>query len=266
MRTSSIFPHPSISNYVSNILVIENCHLQGGVGLPLIANGYPAIVFQTTDSGIISCRNEKTANLLLIGQNITPAALATTGRFTIISYFLQPHVLYSLFGFHAKELTDITIDLSLSRQVKEMSLEERLLNEPCLDKRVALLNNYIFKLANVANSDLNKSISFATGVIRNSKGQIVLKKIQEELKITERTFQRLFEFQVGVSPRMFSRVCRFHAAFQQLNQQQFGNLSDIAYDNGYTDQSHFIRSFREFTNYTPKEYLKNYHDFLLLNP
>ncbi|HMI64093.1 MAG TPA: hypothetical protein VK518_24420 [Puia sp.] len=51
--------HPSISSYVSNILMIENCHSQSGVGLPLITNGYPAIVFQTTDSGIISCRNEK---------------------------------------------------------------------------------------------------------------------------------------------------------------------------------------------------------------
>lgn len=62
MRTQSILPHPSISNYVSNILLIENCNLHSDVGLPLIANGYPSIVFQTTDSGVILCKNEKMRN------------------------------------------------------------------------------------------------------------------------------------------------------------------------------------------------------------
>jgi len=265
VRTLSILPHPSISSCVSNILVIENCHLQQEVGLPLIANGSPAIIFQTTDAGIISYRNEKVTNLLLIGQYIIPTALTTTGRLTIIAYFLHPHILYPLFGFHAKELTDISIDLNLTRHAKEMNLEERLLNEPHLDNRLRLLNDYVFKLYDAAYADPNKGISFATRIIRNSKGLIALKNIQDELKITERTFQRLFEFHVGVSPRMFSRICRFHDAFQQLNQQRFDNLSDIAYDNGYTDQSHFIRTFREFTSYTPKEYLKNYHEFLALN-
>jgi AraC-like DNA-binding protein len=135
-----------------------------------------------------------------------------------------------------------------------------------LENRLQLLNDYVFKLSEAAYANPNKGISFGTRIIRKNKGLISLKSIQDELKITERTFQRLFEFHVGVSPRMFSRICRFHDAFQQLNQQQFGNLSDIAYDNGYTDQSHFIRTFREFTSYTPKEYLKNYNDFLTLNP
>jgi AraC-like DNA-binding protein len=33
-------------------------------------------------------------------------------------------------------------------------------------------------------------------------------------------------------------------------------LSDIAFENGYADQSHYVRAFKEFTNITPKDYLK----------
>src|SRR5258708_18274679 len=266
MRTLSILPHPVLSDYVSHILVIENCYLQGEVGLPLIANGYPCILFLTTDAGGISYRNEKTGNLLLIGQNIKPTAITTAGRLTLIAYFLHPHIVAPFFGFSSRELTDASIDLSLSRPAKEMNLEERLVSEAGLDKRLNLLNSFVCKLSKLAHSDVNKRIAFATQAIRKSTGDLSLKAIQSELKITERTFQRLFELHVGLSPRMFSRICRFHSAFQQLNQRQFDNLSDIAYDNGYTDQSHFIRSFREFTDYTPKEYLKNCHDFLMLNP
>jgi AraC-like DNA-binding protein len=65
----------------------------------------------------------------------------------------------------------------------------------------------------------------------------------------------MFESNVGISPRLYKRICQFDAAFQQLNRRKFAKLSDIAYQNGYADQSHFIRSFKEFTNITPKEYL-----------
>ena len=65
----------------------------------------------------------------------------------------------------------------------------------------------------------------------------------------------MFESNVGISPRLYKRICQFNAAFQQLNQMKFSKLSDIAYEKGYADQSHFVRTFKEFTNITPKEYL-----------
>jgi AraC-like DNA-binding protein len=55
---------------------------------------------------------------------------------------------------------------------------------------------------------------------------------------------------------MYSRVCQFNTAFQQLNHYHFIKYSDIAYDNGFADQSHFIRVFKEFTNLTPSDYLQ----------
>jgi AraC-like DNA-binding protein len=89
-----------------------------------------------------------------------------------------------------------------------------------------------------------------------------LRSLQEELRTTERSFQRLFEAQIGVSPKVFSRICQFQPAFRQLSQGQFSKLSDIAYDNGYADQSHLIRAFREFTGLTPGEYLERTTAFL----
>ncbi|HEX6428081.1 MAG TPA: AraC family transcriptional regulator, partial [Niastella sp.] len=54
----------------------------------------------------------------------------------------------------------------------------------------------------------------------------------------------------------FRRIWQFNNAFQQLNNRQFNKLTDIAFANGYADQSHYIRAFKEFTGITPKEYLK----------
>jgi len=38
-----------------------------------------------------------------------------------------------------------------------------------------------------------------------------------------------------------------------LNQKK-SRLTDLAYDNEYYDQSHFIKDFKEFTGLSPKEF------------
>jgi AraC-like DNA-binding protein len=82
-----------------------------------------------------------------------------------------------------------------------------------------------------------------------------LVELQQELYMTSRTFQRMFEKNIGIIPTQYRRISQFDAAFQQLRKMQFKNLTDISFNNGYADQSHFIRAFKEFTSITPKEYL-----------
>jgi len=83
-----------------------------------------------------------------------------------------------------------------------------------------------------------------------------LKDIRRQLNISERTFERRFADHVGIAPKLFARICQFRASLVQLEQQQFDKLTDIAIDNGYADQSHFIRSFSEFTGLTPSRYFE----------
>jgi AraC-like DNA-binding protein len=74
--------------------------------------------------------------------------------------------------------------------------------------------------------------------------------------MTERTFERMFEREIGISPVLFRRISQFSKAFRQVNERTLPDLSTITYRNGYTDQSHFIRAFKEFTGFTPSAYLK----------
>ncbi|MGO4293268.1 helix-turn-helix domain-containing protein [Chitinophaga sp. RAB17] len=262
MRTQLILPHTSISGYVSNIVVIENNNVYRETILPLIARGYPSIVFQLTDTGLLVSTDKKMDNLVLYGQNIKPIALHVAGHITVIAYFLYPHILKTLFAADAKELTDSSIDLSLTKTARDMSLKEQLLNAPNLHTRLQLLDSYVLKLAAPKHgSSSPDAISFATRLIQSNNGLVSLPEVQKELYVTERTLQRLFESHVGVSPKTFSRICQFHSALQHLHQTQFSDMINVAYANGYADQSHLIRAFKEFTNYSPLEYLKAATDF-----
>lgn len=252
MITQSLIPPLTLTSYVSSILTIE---YSGGIpdfNIPLFANGAPTIIFQSVKADYAVGDN---SYLNLYGQTITPGQLSFGGPVTLIAYFLHPHALKALFGIDANELTNCSIDLNNLKPVKESNLQEQLLNEPTLNGRLMLMNNLILKLASANQIDTAK-LTFATHQLKSNTDANALSSLQRELNISERSLQRLFEANIGVSPKMFKRVWQFHSAFQQLNQYQYTKLTDIAYQHGFADQSHFIRVFKEFTSLTPKEYLQ----------
>jgi AraC-like DNA-binding protein len=251
MKVRNLTPNDNIAAYVERVLVIEDHQITSPFSLPLFANGSPTLVFSSVRGTI---KNNPVTNLTLFGQTILPEALTFTEDFTLIAYFFKPYSLSSIFGVTGMELTDKPVDLNLLAPKVTIRLQEQLLNAGSTKHRLALLDNYIAGLIAVAQSDC-PILKYATTKIAHDSSAEILSLVQKELYVTQRTFQRLFEKQIGLSPNLYRRIRQFNSAFQQLNSRGFHKLSDIAFRNGYADQSHYIRSFKEFTNLTPNEYL-----------
>jgi AraC-like DNA-binding protein len=245
-------PRPSLARYVSHMVVLEYQGGRGEVTLPLIANGHPSIVFQSIQGSIAG---RAVGYLSAYGQNKQPFPLMLKERFTLIACFLHPYFLQPFFGVRASELTDVCIDLELLQPVWQRTIKERLLNAATLEQRLQLMEALILQLAGTGREPA-RDVHAATAAIRKSEGCCSLAALQKDLRITERSLQRLFEINIGLTPRMYGRICQFDAAFQQLNAHHFTRLSDIAYHHGYSDQSHFIRAFKEFALLTPSEYMQ----------
>jgi len=86
------------------------------------------------------------------------------------------------------------------------------------------------------------------------KGQITVTDICKEYNITERTFERKFIAETGLSPKQFAKIIQFAQSLEQITVKDFTKLTDVVYANGYADQSHFIRVFKAFTGKTPKKF------------
>ena len=99
-------------------------------------------------------------------------------------------------------------------------------------------------------------MQFAITRIVEAKGNISLKELQDYLQLSERSFERRFKQYVGISPKLYSRISRFQAVLNQIRLGQHNRLTDLAYENDYADQSHFIRSFKEFAGCSPLQYQK----------
>lgn len=256
MQAETLPPHPSLAPWLSHFFACENPLPGSELTLPLIANGFPSLIFQASEYAPVAGGNGFLETLSLHGQYVAPVQLALRGRFSLLACFFRPHVLKSLFGFEAAELTGARLDLDLFRPAKEARLKERLLNAASRGERVDLIQDFVRDRISRRPSLGKSAASLATRAILESDGLVALGRVQESLGTTERSLQRLFDAEVGVSPRLFARICRFQSAFRKLNEGRFSALGDLAHDAGYADQSHFIRAFKEFAGMGPKEYLK----------
>jgi AraC-like DNA-binding protein len=252
MKVNNPKPNESIAAYVERILVIDDHQISSPFALPLFANGTPTLLFISKKGEI---KGSRTSHLLLFGQTILPEFLTFKEDFTLIAYFFKPFALLSLFGVTAHELTDKIIDLNLISPQITAELQEKLLNAGSTNDMLNMMDSYIAKLSLNQKYD-HGIIKYATDKIMASPQKEVLLQLQKEMNITERTLQRTFEKNVGITPSLYRRICQFNSAFQQLNNTRHSQkLTDIAFQHGYADQSHFIRAFKEFTNLTPSEYL-----------
>lgn len=251
MRTASPKPAAKVAEYVQRILVIENVAVTDPFVLPLYANGTPTLLFQTAAGTV----NGNANHLTLFGQTVLPDTLTLTENFTLIAYFFHPFALHTLFGVSPTDLTDNPINLNLLSSKKAGALQEQLLNTGTVEEMIDLINDYIYSLA-VRNKTDVELIRFVTKAISGNPTRRVEEMVEKELHLTKRTFLRLFEKQVGILPNQYRRIVQFNAAFQQMQNRQFSKLSDIAFEQGFADQSHFIRAFKEFTGITPKDYEK----------
>jgi AraC-like DNA-binding protein len=139
-----------------------------------------------------------------------------------------------------------------------MDLTEQLweLHDP--KDQFRLIFKYLEYIIHKNEATPDRGIQYAVTRIMQGKGVVSLKHIQSELNLSERTFERKFDQHVGLSPMLLAGIAQFQAALQQLKSGKFFKLSDIAYDNGYADQSHFIRSFKKFTGVSPLRFRKQY--------
>ena len=73
-----------------------------------------------------------------------------------------------------------------------------------------------------------------------------------KFSLSTRQFDRKFKIYSGFSPKMYLRLTRLQNALKQYGHDK--SLTQIAYECGYYDQSHFIHDVKAFTGYHPGFY------------
>ena len=255
METNTLLPDESINLFVKNILILTEQNDSQKTVLPFYADGYPGIMFQQAVNGLYVMPHQKKMPLLfLYGQTIQPIELVVTGSYQFIVFQLYPFVLKSFFDLQPKDVNDDCYDLLQLKDANTSKTIDRLLTAKNTEDRISLLKSFLHSIFVLKKDLLDFKIRQAIQIIIDNKGQISIGDLCGQLKIAERSFERRFLAQVGVSPKQLSKIIQFDASLNQLNNKAYSKLTDIVYANGFADQSHFIRVFKAFTGTTPKKF------------
>lgn len=254
MNFKSITPDKTISLFVKNIWLFENTDKNVETNLPFYADGYPGLMFQQTDSGLmISPHNKTMPEIFLYGQTIKPVELKVSGAYLLVVFQLYPFVLRAFFNIVPKNINDECYhfdDTNGNGGITELSMKLRM-SETSMHK-VEIISDFFLSIFEKKKKNIDYKIREAIGYIINTGGQQSIRTIAEKSKLNIRTFERRFMKETGLSPKQFSKIIQFQATVEHLNSKDYSKLSDIVYENGFADQSHFIRVFKTFTGKTPK--------------
>jgi len=247
-------PDKSIALFVKNILVFEQGEKNKTTSLPFFADGYPGLMFQETQNGLlVRPHNKKMPFLFLYGQTIKPIELEMHGRYKLIVFQLYPFILKSFFNVAAADINDGCYDLAQTDE--GAGVIEALLQATHTDARVAIITHFLLAVFRKKQQGLDLAVKQAIQFILDNKGLVSIKEVCEKTHLSKRTFERRFLHETGISAKQFSKIIQFDQSLEQLKSKNFKKLTDIAYGNQFADQSHFIRVFKAFTGKTPRSFL-----------
>ena len=89
-----------------------------------------------------------------------------------------------------------------------------------------------------------------------------ISRIADTIGISHKHLLREFDRCVGLTPKLFARLCAFQRVIRSVGQKAEVDWAGTAATCGYHDQAHLIHEFRAFSGLTPAAYLMKRGPFL----
>ncbi len=241
--------------YIKDVLVFEEREQNATTNLPFFADGYPGVVFSITTSGLfLHPKNKRLSDFFLYGQTIEPIEIYMEGAYKMIVFQLYPFATKILLGVDPKELNDDCYDLTeLWNSTKATNLGA-LRTADSTPKQIDTISTFLAALAEKRSLNADQSVLLAINLILQFKGQITIKELTDKLFLTERTIERRFAKEIGIAPKIFCKIIQFQSSLSQISITEKSTMMDVVYKNGFTDQSHFIKTFKKYAGITPSEF------------
>lgn len=102
----------------------------------------------------------------------------------------------------------------------------------------------------------------ALALLNDTANECKMQEIAAAVGMHYKQFYRLFTENIGCSPAHYRKLVKFRSSVEsKVRKGNTTRLVDICYDNDYSDQSYFIRQFKELTGESPARFFKDITSF-----
>jgi len=220
----------------------------------IIPKGVIEIIFNFSGDTIpfkVGKNNHTIPYCFINGFNRTPINLQFNNHQTFFGVRLQPLAIRKILGIPAKEFCDIAVDLCLIDK-RFRALWQRMAETASFHKRVAIVCEWVSKQL----IELQPREQFMNDFLcAQDQHQLTVTQLASNLCYSTRQLTRKVLEVTGMNTEEILLYKKYLHAIHLIHDPAF-SLTDIAYDSGFSDQSHFIRVFRSLAHMTPGEYRK----------
>lgn len=195
--------------------------------------------------------NKMGVHVEILGKYTNPLLIKYIGRIREVSIVFKPLGLNRF--FHDNYLS-IAPEFS-----QELSNEQwHQFGESFFSEGLNLNHLEIFLLSQFSENLHLSKIEKSLPLLVNNLDRTPITVISKQLGLNVKTYQRQFKTHIGCSPIEYRRICRFRNSLDnKLNSSDLKNLTTITYEEGFFDQSYFIKEFRKLTNHNPSDFFKS---------
>jgi AraC-like DNA-binding protein len=179
----------------------------------------------------------------------------------IVGVHFKPGGAFPFLGLPAGELADTHVDLETLWGPLAGRLRERLFEAGTSAERFHLLQDALLSRL-CHDAEQHYAVSAALEMFGKNQVGPTVREAAKSLGLSQRRFIQVFKAEVGMTPKLFSRIQRFQQARSFIGQNPSPDWAALALDLGYFDQSHFIREFLEFSGLSPTDYLNRHKSFI----
>jgi AraC-like DNA-binding protein len=162
---------------------------------------------------------------------------------------------YPVLGLPLAELRNAISLLDALDRPSLLRLHALLYEAPSLPARVELLDAWLLERLALGN-ERHALVPASLGMLRARAGRMPMPELARELAISQRQLERIYQTQVGMSPKQYAQLLRVETARLALKRMDAPSTTYLAAELGFYDQSHFIREFSAVVGMTPYAYLK----------
>ena len=139
---------------------------------------------------------------------------------------------------------------------------DAVVNAGDLPFRARLLDHFFLDALKKA-QPIDAVVKTAVEWLTERKGCGRLKDFLETHHLAKSTLEKKFKDQTGIALKDLRNMMRFN--FLVLAYDGNSDLSDLAFEFGFFDQSHFIHNCKAFTGMTPRQFFQSEHVLIRIN-
>jgi AraC-like DNA-binding protein len=178
---------------------------------------------------------------------------------SLIGVHFKPGGIFPFLRWPAGDLEGSHIDLSeLWGTAAAAGLRDQLAHSAPAQKLALIEQALLARI--VRPSGPHPAVAQALRCVADRNGACRTGELARRAGLSERRFIEVFRAEVGVTPKLFSRITRFQHVLAVVDRSPRIDWADVAAAAGYFDQSHLIRDFVAFSGLGPAAYARRLKD------